>query len=219
LEERSEKEMDAYLQHLQAELKKSVDPQERNQVLQKLVFTGDKKIVPILLAASYPKEKLSPWIQEAFAHYLPRDKDITHAILKTAEEKGLAQWMFWTLKERGASIDEIKPAIAASLAPEHPDSWAEGALAAQQYGDDRFAARLIILAEDPASKAQDQAIYALALHRNEQAIACLQRLLNSPVPRIRQTVAHALRTAYRYRGNSQGRPLLPTDFPEGSSAP
>jgi HEAT repeat protein len=61
------------------------------------------------------------------------------------------------------------------------------------------------------------AIYALAKNRTDESVAALKKLLSDAdtgqeSERIRQTVANAVRSAYNFRGHSQGRPLKEDDF-------
>ena len=59
-----------------------------------------------------------------------------------------------------------------------------------------------------------QAIYALALHRTDESVAALKKLLVDSDPKIREKTEKAIRTGYLMRGNSRGRRMNPDDFPE-----
>ena len=120
----------------------------------------------------------------------------------------------------------MKKLIAISLAPDHPGTWVEGAVAAQRACDDAFTPRLIAIANDVQSNARFQAIFALAMNRNDASVAALKLLLADQTvpPHSAQTIAHmagsAISTAYQYRGESDGRKLRPDDFdPEYQQGP
>ena len=167
----------------------------------------------------YKGDAASACATEAFCYYLADDDKIGLALLEAATKRGLITDMFYILKQRGVTREQIKPLIEVPLSPDHPAAWHEGALAAQQYADDRFTLRLVAIATDPESTARPPAIYALAFNRTDESVATLKKLLREPDPpnpkgqTIRQTTEAAIRSAYRYRGNNtEGKRLREDDF-------
>jgi len=218
LQPRSDDEMAAYVKELSTQLADTDDEQVRAALVRKLMYTCDHRIVPPLIEAMYKSDAASYWAGEAFCYYLPDDSEINHALLNTAAKRGLAIGMLWTVQQRGVTREQIKPLIEVSLSPDYPAAWREGALAAQQYAEDRFTPRLIVIATDPTSTARTQAIYALALNRTDESVATLKRLLREPDPlkpkgrTIRQTTEAAIRGAYLYHGKTGGKRLRKDDF-------
>lgn len=153
------------------------------------------------------------WEAEALLYYVPRSEAIKQALIKTASEHGLQNNMEYLLRQYGVSAEEMKPLIQRSLAPDNPQAWASGAVAAQQFSDDAFSSRLAAIASGTNSGARDQAIYALAANRTDQSVEALKSLLNESDPHIHMTVTNAIQTAYFYRGIWTGTPLKPEDFP------
>jgi len=191
-------------------------------VVRKLMYTCDRRIVPALIETMYQSDPAQDdagyWAGEALHYHLPDDQAVGDALWHAAANRGLAVGMFWTLKQRGFTREQIRPLIEVSLSPDHRVAWSEGALAAQEYADDRFTPRLIAIAKDPENTARVPAIYALALNRTDESVATLKALLVEPDPpnpmgrTIRQTTEDAIRSAYVYRGNAQGRLLRTDDF-------
>jgi hypothetical protein len=130
VEPRTDEEMAAYIASLGKELAAVQKDDSPDRVLEKLVYTCDARIVPTILEAMYQRRgNASFWGGEALTeNYLPQSKEITDMLIKSASERGMAQNMFWILKQRGAPDSQVKPLIEVSLSPEHPECWAEGAL-------------------------------------------------------------------------------------------
>jgi hypothetical protein len=225
---RTPAERDAYVNKLLDELAKAPSERPPAALLQMLMYTESPKIVPALLDSMYATRDGTFWQSEAILFYVPTSPEIRQLLLKTAAERGLATNLDYVLGRYGAGPDmgqstvtaeEMKPAIARSLAEDNPGGWEAGALAAQHYGNDDFTARLIAIAKEPPPQARGpdhsgrvQAIYALALNRTDASVKALQALLQSPDQRTASQAATAIRTAYLYRGNSQGKPLRKDDF-------
>jgi hypothetical protein len=198
---------------LQAEAEKVGEWGDRGNVddlAWRLGFLGDAHAVPWLLDAMY---RLRRAYVEAtiLAYYVPEQQRTRRAMLGEARRRGLAPDMQWALEVLGATPAEMRAAIARSLAPDNRPAWPQGALAAQIHGDDAFTARLVALATDPQSGAQDQAISALALNRTDAGVAALRKLRLGPRPAWTE---QCIRTAYVARGAAEGRPLRKDDFPE-----
>ena len=231
LRPRTDAEMAQYIQGLSAQLQAALEAreepggkQDQDALVAKLVYTCDRRIVPVLIHALYEGRQrnrsgnMGFWAAEAFSCFLPRDERNTAALVAAATERGMTDGMCGMLETCGCPREQIKKLIAISLFADHPAAWAEGALAAQHYGDDAFTARLVAIATDPQSSGRDQAIYALALNRTDESVEALKQLLQDQKARpfggrsIGQETAQAIRTAYLYRGNAEGRPLRPDDF-------
>lgn len=218
LDPRTDREMARHIEKLATQLKQATDENVRKTLVRKLMYTCDRRTIPALIGAMYKADAATYWAGEAFNYYLTTHPDVNDAIVRAASTRGLAQGMFWTLKQRGFSAEQIMPLIDVSLSPANPDAWPQGAIAAQQYSHDRFAPRLIAIATDTNSNARSQAIYALAFNRTDESVATLKKLFVEPDPpnprgrTIRQITEDAIRTAYCYRGNTTGRPLRKDDF-------
>lgn len=221
---RTEQEMNAYIKDLTNQLEAKLtakasgkDPerfdQSLNDLLLKLMFTCSPKTVPALLDAMYQPGQ-GFWESEALMFYVPHSDEVKQTVINTATKRGLANGMQMVLSQFGCTATDFAPFIQRSLAPDNPQSWTAGALAAQQYASDAFTPRLIALATEPQNPARPQAIYALAANRTGDGIKTLRRLLNDPDQKIRETTEQAIRTAYNWRGIWQGRRLKPEDFDE-----
>jgi len=215
---RTDNEMAIYLNKLILELSFIKDDQDRAAHVRKLMYTCDRRIAPIMIEFMYNRDAASYWAGEAFNYYLPYDPKTNDALYDVAKKRGLARGMLQALRYRGFTGEKIKSLIDVSLSSERPYTWVEGALAAQQYPDDRFASRLSVIVLDPNSPARLQAIYALAKNRTEESVATLKKLLNESDlsnPRgkdIRQNTEHAIRRAYQQGDNTKGRPFRKDDF-------
>ena len=215
---RSDNEMDSYINKLSIKLSETKDEQARAAIVRKLMYTCDSRTIPLLIEAIYKADAASYWAIEAFQYYLPQNQETNDALLYAAKKRGLANGMLWALRQRGFTGEKIKPLIDVSLSPERPYAWVEGALAAQEFPEDRFTPRLISIALDPESPARSQAVYALAQNRTDESVAALKKLLNEPDPyepkgrTIRQITERAVRTAYWLGDNVKGRPLRKDDF-------
>ena len=218
VQQRSDAALAAYIEKLATRLSGSNDGQERGGLVRKLMYTCDRRIVPALIEAMYKSDAARYWAGEAFLYHLPNERAINEALLNAAANRGLAIGMMWTLKHRGFTAEHLKPLIGISLSADRPHAWVEGALAAQEFSDDRYTSRLVAIATDPHSEARAQAIHALALNRTDTSVTALKALLKEPDPphpkgrTIRQTAEDAIRSAYLARGNTQGRRLRADDF-------
>ena len=191
----------------------SVPDPATDALVMKLMYTCSPKIVPTLLKTMCEPASSGFWESEALLYYVPRSEEIKKALLKTATGQGLPKGLEYVLDKYGVTADQMKALIKRSLAPDSPQTWEPGAVAAQHFSDNSFSSRLIAIATDPNSSARDQAIYALAANRTEGTVAALKLLLESNDPKIHATVTNAIRTAYFYRGIWTGTPLKADDFP------
>lgn len=215
---RSAKEMGRYIDRLGAELLALPPDRDRQPLVQRLMYTCDMRIVPIVLESMYAGGGF--WETEALLCYLPQDdRKLREAVLAKARDKGMASGMVWLLRHWGCGAKELRPLIEVSLKPEHPGAWAEGCLAAQTHADDKYTPRLLDIASSTKNNGWRQAVYALAFNRTDESVKLLRQLLNSPDKEARQLAEHAIRAAYCYRGRATGRPLKKDDFPEDYQRP
>jgi len=212
VEPRSDVEMADHIARLAARLRAAKDRVAKEETVRHLMYTCDARIVPPLLDSMY--DGLGDfWEGEAFIFYLPHDDPTREALMRRGRERGMAMVMPYVFDRYGYTAEDLRPLIEASLAADRPHAWHAGALLAQRFVDDGLMPRLIAIATDPASRAREQAIFAVALHRTDEGVAALKRLLEDPDRRIRERARFAIRVAYTSRGNAGGRPLRPDDFP------
>ena len=212
---RTAKEMGQYIEGLGERLGAAKDSAERQRIIQKLMYTCDARIIPILVDSLQARHTY--WQLEAFRYYLPQDDKtrgrLRDEILAKASTLGLPSGTVSLLKELGCGPKVIRPLIEVSLRPGNSHAWAEGALAAQRHPDNSYTARLMEIASSTKSNGWTGAIYALAFNRTDESVGFLRKLLNGPDKNLRRVAASAVRAAYVYRGNAPGRPLKKGDFP------
>ncbi len=221
---RTEKELDDYISSLTNQIAalapmtnyygRMASSPDLDGLVKNLMYTCSPKTVPLLIKTMFQPGLNHFWELQALLYYVPRSEETRRAIFQAAVERGLAPGLDYLLTEYGWTPEEIKPLIQRSLAPDSPQTWAEGARAAQHYGDDVFASRLIAIATDPEANARDGAIYALAANRTDESVKTLKSLLEDDDEKIRATARRAIRTAYLYRSIWRGTRLRPEDFDE-----
>jgi len=182
--------------------------EKREEIIAKLAYTCDDRIVPTLLDLMYENHHNNEifWAREAFLCYLPNNPEIKNAVLKEAKDRGLAPGMQSVLEKLGCTEKEFKDIIAMCLASDRLDILKEGVLAAQDYPDDEHMPKLISIAMDAgrihpnnSSVAVERwrAIYAIAYNRTDEGVKTLRTLLKDPNEEIRKTTQDAIRSAYR----------------------
>ncbi len=227
---RTEAEMDAYISDLTNQIVSLTPKQmfpygpyspgstgptpELDELLEKLTYTCDPKIVPTLLNTLYLPGHGGFWESQAILAYVPRSDEIRKALIEAAAKRGLgANWtMSSLLKDYGCTKEEMKPLIDRALAPDNEQDWAAGAGLAQQFGDDSFTERLVAIAKTPRNNAQTAAIEALAFNRTDEGVKTLKGLMSDPHQNIWTSLAFAIENAYNYRRDATGTPLRPDDF-------
>ncbi len=214
---RSDAETEAYILSLSTQLA-TAEGERRNELVRRLTYTRDLRIVPALVRSMYAGGD-GFWESEAFIYYLPHGPETEKALVDEALARGMMTSMPYIFNRWDLKADVMRGLVAASLVADRPQAWQAGALLAHQFPDDAFVPRLIALASDTAGGAWESAIFALALHRTDQGVAALKRLLESPDKRVRDRAAFAIRVAYTGRGNAGGRPLRPEDFPADLQRP
>lgn len=229
---RTDDEMGAYIQGLADELRAAGAPgsdprhdgeRARNDLIRRLMYTRDPRIVPAVIDAMYAGRVFPPAARTAFeASYLPHRESAKAALLEAAGRRGLRDsQMAIILRNLGATEQELSPVIARSLAADSPGTWHGGAGAAMGSADpDPFVERLVAIARDRTTPARQQALIAVAWNRTEEGLKALREALEDPDPEVRETTATAIQTVYQARYGAlrpmdrvpAGRPLLPTDF-------
>jgi ankyrin repeat protein len=225
---RTPQEMDAYISdltnQLESKLTGNLNPVANesrppdpaiNELVTKLMFTCNPKIVPCLLNSMCDYGSGGGfWEHEAIMYYVPHSEETKQAILAAANAWGLGRnWSLASLlREFDFGKKEMKPLIERALAPDNEPGWAPGADLARQFPDDEFTARLVAIAKTPREIAQTAAIEALAYNRTDEGVKTLKELMSDPHEKIWTPLAFAIQNAYNYRHDSTGRPLRPDDF-------
>jgi len=218
---RTDKEMADYIRELSNELQKSRIPKngwtynslsemrrQREEVIKRLMYTCDRRIVPTLIDLMYENHHKNDafWAKEGFVCYLPREPKIKEAVLEAAKKRGLAGCMQTVLEAFGCSKEEFKEVIRISLASDNLDILGEGVGAAQEHPDDEHTQQLIAIATDANRPdpnrpfyaiERHRAIYAIAFNRTDEGVMALKGLLKDPNEDIRRTTKEAIRRAYK----------------------
>jgi ankyrin repeat protein len=187
---------------------------ELDELLEKLAYTCNPKIVPTMLDTMYLPGHGGFWESEAILAYVPRSDEIRKALIETAAKHGLGPngTISYFLRDYGCTKEEMKPIIERALAPDNEQEWAAGAGLAQRFGDDAFTERLVTIAKTPRNNAQTAAIDALAYNRTDEGVKALKELFSDPHESIWTALAFAIQNAYNFRRDTMGRPLRPDDF-------
>jgi len=205
---RSYRQMRRYIKGLLGKLKASKTLIEREELIKKLIYTCEPRIVPILIDLMYENHHKNDafWAREGFVCYLPRSPEIKEAVLEAAKKRGLAGCMQTVLEAFGCSEEEFKEIITISLASDNLDILGEGVGAAQEHPDDEHIPQLIAIATDANRPDPERpfyaierhrAIYAIAFNWTDEGVKVLKGLLKDPDEDIRRTTEEAIRQAYK----------------------
>ncbi len=224
---RSGAEMGRYIQSLAQELD-ALPPSDnrRAKLVERLAYTGDKRIVPTMLDVMYKSESSneSPWVSLAFESYLPKNTEIRDTVVATAKSRGLADGMRTVLGQVGCGEKDFAEIIRSSLASTDPNVVLSAVLAAQEHPADEHMPRLIAIALDPnkigpnrpswmaPGAIMNHAAGALANNRTDDGVAALKILLANPDSEIQRRVAGAIRYAYTRH------PIFPEQVDEAYTA-
>jgi hypothetical protein len=211
---RSDAEMASHIGALASALVATASPVDRVALIKRLMYTGDRRAARPLLDVAAEDNNTSFWLQHAFTYYLPRDAAMLREVEAAIRRRGMMSWDAGVLHELGASRETIKELIAVAIASGREASRSAGALAAQRFPDDRFAAGLVTLAKAGPELTRVQAIYALAHNRTDEGVQALRELLRDPSAKIRAATTNAIEAAYRAGAAGERRPLRAEDFPE-----
>lgn len=203
--ERSDREMGDYIRRLSEELN-ALDESNaqgrsdrRENAIARLVYTGDGRIVPILIDLTYSenRDNGSFWAWQGFLFYLPRNDQIKAQLAAAARERGLIGPMQSFLEKYGCGADVFAMAIPRSLESENERVLNAGVTAAQDYPDDSYMDSLIRIATDSNSPARSAAIYSVAYNRTDEGVAVLKRLLEDKSVGVSSRARYAIGRAYQ----------------------
>jgi len=212
---RTDKEMWDYIRELSNKLEAIKTPptwrttrEEREELIKKLIYTCDRRIVPTLIDLMYENHHIGDafWAKEGFVCYLPREPKIKEAVFEAAKKRGLARCMQTVLEAFGCSEEEFKEIIEISLASDNLDILGQGVGAAQEHPDDEHIPALIAIATDANRPKPNRpfyaierhrAIYAIAFNRTDEGVEALKGLLKDPADNIRRKTENAIRGAYK----------------------
>ena len=219
---RSDEEMADYIRELSDELKKNRIPKNgwtynspsemrraREEVIKRLIYTCEPRIVPILIELMYENHHKNDafWSKEGFVCYLPRALKIKKAFLTAAKKRGLARCMKSVLEVLSCREEEFKQIIRISLISDDLDILSGGILAAQTHPDDEHMPTLVAIATDPNRPdpnrtfyaiERQQAIIAIAYNRTDEGVKALRTFLEGSDEGIRKTTKEAIRQAYKH---------------------
>ena len=218
---RSPEEMGQYIDGLIAQLKNAPSPKapfqrvgeiNRYRVLERLMYTGDARVLPIMVDAMY--EGPTP-ARDALLYFLPDRAEAVRALIDTASRRGLALDMTVILRMLGAPVRDTYPAIERSLSQDSPGTWQEGMRAASSSGDgDRFLPRVLAIARSPSSSARLDALLYLTRFRSDEGVGVLRTALMDSDPQMRSFLVKGICSSIRRQSSASlgGRPLLASDF-------
>ncbi len=183
--------------------------EEREEIIDKLAYTCDSRIVPALIESMYKNGSNNEIasIRFAFLLYLPKDVKTRNLLLKAAKKRGLANGMTGALERFGCSEKQFKEIIAVSLVSEDLEILNESIVAAQKHPHDDHMAKLIEIALDPNRPQpyrtwyaieRGHAIYAIAYNRTDEGVKALKILLKDSEKSIRRDAEYAIQHIYEY---------------------
>lgn len=192
----------------------SIPDPAMDALVMKLMYTCSPKIVPILLKTIYEPASSGFWETEALRFYVPHTEAVKKLIFETALERGLGSQgaLAGVLRSYNPTVEEMKPIIERSLAPDNQSDWNQGAWLAQEYWNDAFAPRLAAIAETPGCSARPVAIMALAYNRTDEGVKALKELLKNPPTDLCLSLGQALENVYCTGRPSSGNGLRPGDL-------
>jgi len=205
--ERTRQEMGEYIDELLAKHETTTDEQQRLNLLTKLVYTRDSRIVPKLLEMEYA-EKCKSLIREAFRSYLPMEKGTKEVILGNARKYGITVNILEAMERCGCSEEEMREAIAVSLASDDYGRIRDGLRCVLCYPHNSHIARLSELAVNGPHRSL--ASYPLACNGSEAAVSALRQMLENPDQEIRDEATSAIEWAYRRFETCQGVRAVPS---------
>lgn len=166
---------------------------ERNHLIQRLMYTHDSTIAPILIDSWYDAEDTSFWIVEAFSYYLPHNPEMYALIHDAALNRGLKKSMLQALQKVGSPDQSHVDIIARALASDDPRDALEATGGAQLYWSDEFLPALRKIATDETfhNVARMRAIYAIERNAPNAREEILKSLLEDQDVEI-QALARAL---------------------------
>jgi HEAT repeat protein len=101
------------------------------------------------------------------------------------------------MKRLGVSEADAAEVIRTSLASNEREAVFAALAVIQDYPADEYAAKLVTIALDPNSIVPHGSVYVLAMHRTDEGVAALRKLLSDPDPDVRKNTLSSIRAAYR----------------------
>ena len=213
---RPDKEMETYIEKLGQDLRTVKNLNEKDEIVQRLAFTADARIIPHLIYDMYQPNP-SEWTQEAFNYYVSDEEALKKALLEAGAENGLRGYGLVFLQQLGCTQKELKPLILKSLESDNPESWAIGVVFALQFPDDELTALLAKVAKTPIKdkNVHMTIISALAANRTEDSVKALKELLKNHDPEIQKLTKQIIVANFNNLGyKTGGKPLKKEDFSE-----
>jgi hypothetical protein len=172
--------------------------QERAKLAARLAYTCDRRIVPTMLDLMYDKSSVNAGFEgwQALCCYVPPDEGIRTAVLNAIKTRGLIYSMGTVMKRLGVSEADAAEVIRTSLASNDREAVSAALAVMQEYPADEHASRLVAIALDPNSILPHGSTYALAMHRTDEGVAALRKLLSDPDPDVRKNTLSSIRAAY-----------------------
>jgi hypothetical protein len=211
---RSDEQMRRYIDELAAQLRHATEREMREQLVQRLMYTADRRAAQRLIEVADQDDNTAFWIGEAFSYYFPKDAVLLDHAVRTIRRRGLSPSSVRVLEQLQAPRETIEELIGLSLTSGNDAVRAEAALAAQRFPDDRLMEGLIQLATNGSVGTRVRAIYGIAFNRTDAGVAALRSLRRDANPEIRTTTERAIAGAYEMSSGAPGRRLRADDFPD-----
>jgi hypothetical protein len=201
---RSRREMGRYIHDLTVHLESlrgkqdRQAQQEREKLAARLAYTCDRRIVPTMLDLLYDKSSVNAGFEarQAFCCYVPPDEGVRAAVLGVIKTRGLIRSMGTVMKRLGVSEADAAEVIRTSLASNEREAVFAALDVIQEYPADEHVPRLVAIALDPNSIVPHGSVYVLAMHRTDEGVAALRKLLSDPDPDVRKNTLSSVRAAY-----------------------
>jgi hypothetical protein len=214
IKSRNSRQMRKYIESLQKELKelppsnKREIQEKRDQIILKLDYTCDARIIPTLIDLIYLNQHNNDvfWAIEGFRCYLPKTPKIRNQLIDTIKNRGFASAVASVLEMYNCDESIFKELLIKALNSDSPDVISEAALVAQSHPSDEITPLVIFVAKREAPNhqkmkiseiARERAIFALAHNRTDEVIEALKELKNDPDNRISKAVQTAIEQSYR----------------------
>jgi hypothetical protein len=216
IKSRSLRQMGKYIESLQEELKQYQSSnkwdilEKRQQIILKLDYTCDERIIPTLIDLIYLNQHNNStndvfWAMEGFQCYLPKTPEIRNQLINTLKIRGFATALASVLESYNCDESIFKEILIKALNSDNPDIVSEAAYVAQNHPSNEIMPMLIAVAKGMApnnqkvgisENARERAMYALAHNRTDEVVEALKELKNDPNTRINKAAQSAIEQAY-----------------------
>ena len=211
---RSFEQMGKYIESLQEELKelqssnKREIREKREEVILKLDYTCDERIIPTLIDLMYLRQNNNDifWAREGFRCYLPKTPEIRNQLIDTLRTRGFEGGIASVLESYNCDESIFQELLIKALNSDNSDIVLDAVLVAQNHPSDEITPLVIPFAKGEAPNnqkvrisqiARERAIYALAYNRTDEGVEVLKELKNDPNNRISRAANRAIEQAYR----------------------